>query len=223
MDSITQITTSQLTLESLYGESSMSYNLVEIETCPKDMCKAYQKNKNNDEDKYEFLRTVLVVDEGAASEEFYKKILFNIKKVHTVSNDKLQELEGTLFEPYVHLVAQTQQYWDDVRYHTDNRRTYLAESVYQYDMLKVKVFERIRDIFYDRDLLVDICLEESPSKSKLDMAVEIIRKQKIDFSKIKPILSKNSYINGVCEKIALKNNLFEILDEKISYNKKQKL
>lgn len=193
----TEVNTRELSLESIYNDFVLEYKIIEIETYPEDICFAYQENKSNIGNAYNFFRTILVVDKDSPLDHLYKIINSNPDGIHEISNDKFKQLEQIIYKPYIHLVAQTQQYWDDVRYNSEDRRSYLADEVYQYDRLQVNIFELVRDRFYDRDVLVDICLEETPSKSRLEAAVEIIRKQKVDFSLIKPILIRNSYLNGI--------------------------
>jgi hypothetical protein len=217
----TYITTKDLTINSLYDEFIKEYTVIMIETTHEDICFAYEYNKNNTSD-YEFYRTILVVERDADFDFIYRTINENLEAVHKIYNS-MKETTDIFYNAYIQLVAKTSQYWDDVRYFCTDRRSYLACDAFESDILQVKIMELVKNKFYDRDILVDICLEKNPNDSKLDLAYNIIKKQEIDFSLIEPLLMKNQNIKNFYEKLVIRSMLSDELIKNESNNKLNKL
>jgi hypothetical protein len=217
----TYITTKDLTINSLYDEFIKEYTVIMVETVHEDLCFAYEDYKVN-RTQYDFFRTIFVVDRDSDFDFIYKTINENLEVTHKIYNS-MEETTDVFYDAYIYLLVKTNQYWDDVRYYTDDRRTYLACDAFEYDILQVKVMELVKNKFYDRDVLVEICLEENPDNSRINLAKNIIKKQEVDFELIEPLLIRNKDINNFYEKIVLKDMLSNDLVKNDSNNKINKL
>jgi hypothetical protein len=217
----TYITTKDLTINSLYDEFIKEYTVVMIETAHEDIYLSYQDNKKRPATN-DFKRTILVVDRDADFDFINKTVYENLDVVHKIYNS-MEETTDMFYNTYIYLLAQTSQYWSDVRYFVHDVRTYLACDAFEYDILQVKVMELVKNKFYDRDVLVEVCLEKNPNESRLDLAYNIIKKQEVDFSLIEPLLMKNQNIKNFYEKLVLKDMLSSELVKNDSSSKINKL
>ena len=112
---------------------------------------------------------------------------------------------------------------DDVRYFNSDHRTYLADDAFEFNNLQLKVLDMVKQKYYHRDILVNICNEDNPSQEAINKAFTIIDEQKINYSLVLEDIIKQPYIKNYYEKLILKDELFEKLVTNQSNSKKLKI
>lgn len=216
----TYITTTKFDVEDLTASSIKEIAVTTIEIVNMDICEAYRYNIRQPNET-EFNRTIIATDrEEETLEHIYKTINNNSQAIGEARGD-MKKLEQIFPNAHIELCAYTSEYWDDVRYRTEDQRTYLAEDQYQYNLLQIKVMEIVRDKFYERDMVASICLQDNPDQYEINKAINIIKKQKIEVTLIQPLLLpeiKNAY-----EKLVLKDRLTESLVINDTLSKKNKI
>ncbi len=206
MENRTYITEEDIVIDGFMNNYILEYTAVFIETI----------NSDQDPSINAIDRTILVIDNvDQVSKEIslnhIYKIIENEKNLSEIHKKlgKVHEIEKFFPEVYLHLAAYTDKYWDDVRYFNSDHRTYLANDAFEFNNLQLKVLELVKQKFYHRDILVNICNEDNPNQESLNKAFAIIDEQKIDYSIALEDIVKQPYVKNYYEKLILKDELFE--------------